>query len=143
MKQTRIYNFIGPNQEVVPIVAPVDMDFPSVYLNDYGSYCGAGKGFGDVIVPETVWGLTISIACYVHDKMWEDALPTWEAFHASNSIFLRNIISCIRVQSRSSFLKSLRMYRAVTYYNAVDKFGKKIFWDLKDEQSNTVEGEPV
>lgn len=141
--QTKIYTFIGPKQEKVQIVAPVDIYFPSMYLNDYGSYCGAGKGFGDIIVPETVWGLTISIACYTHDWMWDNCLPTWEAFHFSNSVFLRNILACIRGMSRSGFLKRLRNYRAVTYYNAVDKFGKKIFWNIKEEQSDENQGAPV
>ncbi len=132
--QTKIYMFTGPQGAKVPIVAPVDIEFPSMFLADYASYCGAGKGFGDVIVPETMWGLTITIACYVHDQMWEMCAPTWEAFHFSNSVFLRNILACINNQSKSSMLKRLRNYRAVTYYNAVDAFGKKIFWNLKDEQ---------
>ncbi len=133
--QTKIYTFTGPQGTEVPIVAPVGIEFPSMFLADYSSYCGAGKGFGDILVPETMWGLTITIACYVHDHMWEMCLPTWEAFHFSNSVFLRNILSCIRNQSKSSMLKRLRNYRAVTYYNAVDSFGKEIFWDLKSKQN--------
>jgi len=132
--KTKIYEFIGPKQQIIKIVAPENIEFPSMFINDYGSYCGAGKGFGDIMVPEKIWGLPITIACYVHDIMWEMADGTWEAFHSSNAIFIRNILSCIRALSTSGCLKRLRNYRAVTYYNAVDKFGPNIFWALKEEQ---------
>ena len=119
----------------VSIISPIGFLDHDLVVEDYGTYCGAGRGFGDIIVPDTIWGLNISPACAVHDEMWRIADSTWEAFHASNSIFLRNIISLIQTQSKNSFLKRLRMYRAVTYYNAVDSIGKNIFCELKHQQS--------
>lgn len=138
--KTKLFHLIGTNGKRVVIIAPENIEFPSKYVHDFSSHCGAGKGFGDIIVPETVYGLKISPACFVHDVMWEMAEPTWEAFHSSNAIFLRNIISLIIVQSDSRFLKFLRMYRAVTYYNAVDYIGQSIFWAEKKKQADEIVG---
>ena len=135
--KTKTFTLIGENGKNITIIAPEDIEFPSIYVSDFTSYCGAGKGLGDIIVPETIWGLRISPACFVHDFMWADANPTWEEFHASNAIFLRNIISLIMGQSKSSILKYFRMYRAVTYYNAVDHIGQNIFWSIKHKQART------
>jgi hypothetical protein len=137
--ETEVYVLIGVTKKTVPIVAPKGLEFPTVYVDEFGSFCGAGSGFGQIVVPETMWRLPISPACFVHDMMWDMAPPTWEAFHASNAIFLRNLLALIQVQSKSALLKRMRMYRAVTYYNAVDSFGKKIFWNLKDEQASAIE----
>lgn len=132
---TTAYKLIGTNNKLVKIIAPVDILFPSGYVDKFDSFCGAGTGIGDAIVPETIWGVKVSPACFVHDKMWEAADGTWEAFHASNSIFLTNLISLIEVQSKSSVLKRIRLYRAVTYYNTVDSIGPNIFWNLKKTQT--------
>lgn len=136
MTMTKIFVLIDKNGKNVPVVAPEGTKFPSRYIKDFEPWCGAGRGFGNTLVSETIWGLPVSPACYIHDLMWEEAEPTWEAFHASNSIFIRNLISLIVVQSKMSFLKSLRMHGAVAYYNAVDTFGKDIFWSLKRRQAN-------
>lgn len=130
--QTIIYNARGV---AIKLVSPLGFIDENLVVEDYDTYCGAGKGFGDIIIPDTMWGLNISPACAIHDEMWKVAPPTWEAFHASNSIFLRNIISLIVSQSKSKFLKRLRLYRAVTYYNAVDSVGQNIFWKIKEKQA--------
>ena len=136
MTETQQYILIGKNGKSITLIAPKYIDFPSRSVIQFSSFCGAGKGFGDTIVPESIWGLPISPACYIHDKMWAEADATWEAFHAANSIFLRNLIALIDVQSSNRFSAAFRRYRAVTYYNAVDTFGSKIFWKLKERQKN-------
>ncbi len=121
---------IGDDGKKTPITAPENIKFPSPYMDEFKSYCGAGEGIGDLIVPEKLFGLKISPACFVHDNMWDNAEPTWKYFHFSNSIFLSNMIAIIETQSSSSILKHMRMYRAVTYFNAVDTIGNRIFWSM-------------
>ena len=121
------------------VIARPDTYFPSHIYEQWrpdilGSYCGAGTGIGDLIVPETVWGLYVTLACYIHDDMWEYAAPTREDFDQSNDVFRRNINSIITHCSANWFIKHLRLYRAVTMYNAVDKIGESIFWNLKNRQ---------
>jgi len=154
--ETKAFNLLGLGGENVSIVAPLDIVFPSIRVVEFDTYCGAGDGIGDLVVPDRVFifppiglfvnehtpflkkifgeGIPISPACFVHDTMWVRAEPTWEAFHQSNSVFLHNLISLIETQSHNSYLRERRLYRAVTYYNAVDSLGQYIFWNLKDKQ---------
>lgn len=119
---------------LVPVINDTFMEFLQDKFEDYPSKCGAGQGLGDLIVPETIFGLPISPVCHIHDTMFEIADATWEDFHYANSIFLHNILSTIQCKSESVILEHLRNYRAVTFYNAVDTLGKNVFWSLKRQQ---------
>lgn len=122
---------------IAPVVnsRPIKLVYPS--YDKMPSYCGAGKGFGDFIVPDTAYFLKISAACFYHDLCWDFAKPTWEEFHTSNSIFLSNINSIIKTKSTNAFFAHMRYYRAVTYFNAVDSIGAYYFWKLKRSQGYT------
>lgn len=122
-----------------PVIARPETYFPSLVYEQWrpevlGSYCGAGTGIGDLIVPETVWGLYVTLACYIHDDMWEHAEPTRSDFEQSNEILRYNVSSIITNCSANRFMKHIRLYRAVTMYNAVDRIGESIFWNLKRRQ---------
>ncbi|MCK4500495.1 hypothetical protein KAU11_08350 [Candidatus Babeliales bacterium] len=135
--KTKLYKFYADNGAVVRMIAPDTIEFPSFQLEYYKtiSRCGAGEGIGDTLVPETIWGLTVTLACYIHDYMWELADATWTDFHYSNSVFLSNIITLVTELShptRVNVLKNIRLYRSVTYYSAVDTFGADIFWLSKE-----------
>jgi hypothetical protein len=99
-------------------------------LEEFPSFCGAGGGLGDAIVPETCYGLRLSASCFIHDISWLVAEASWAAFHQSNSMFLHNSLAIIQARSRFP-LKQLRAYRAVTYFNAVDTLGATYFWEEK------------
>lgn len=120
--------------EGISLLAPAGVVLPFKTIAECPSYCGAGQGIGDWVIPEKMFGLKISPACYIHDEDWAVAPPTWEAFHAANSRFLHNLIAIVEATSKSSFLKHIRLYRCVTYYNAVDSRLNKIFWILKNKQ---------
>jgi len=124
-------------------MAPPDTFFPTMDITHYvpevfGSYCGAGTGIGDLVVPETMWGLVVTLACYIHDEMWEHCEATWEEFNQSNDVFFRNLRYIVRFMSQNKRVKHLRMYRVVTYYNAVDAVGPAIFEKLKKKQGKTL-----
>jgi len=131
---TKVYNLIGKNGVTVPLVAPDDIKFPTMYLEDFESYCGAGDGIGDWLIPETMFWLKVSASCWVHDKMWSTANGSWEDFHYANSVFIHNLISIISYQSKSTILKHARMYRAVTYFNAVDSIGASIYMAMHKDK---------
>lgn len=120
--------------ENVPFIIPSFIQWPDIKLSDFGDYCGAGDGLGAKIVPDTLWGLKVSPACYIHDVSWEVAEPNWHDFHQTNAMFMYNLSSIIMNRSRHWLLKYLRLYRCVTYYTAVDSIGAKIFWNVKREQ---------
>ena len=78
--------------ENIEFVVPEDFKVPYRTIAEFHPCCGAGKGFGEWIVPETIWGLRISPCCYIHDKSWELAEPTWADFHQTNAMFLTNML---------------------------------------------------
>jgi len=120
--------------EDIPFLIPASIQWPNIKLSDFGDYCGAGEDIGAKIVPDSIWGLKISSACFIHDVSWEMAEPSWSDFHETNAMFMYNLSSIIICNSKSWILKYLRLYRCVTYHNAVDSIGAKIFWRLKREQ---------
>ena len=89
-------------------------------LAEYG--CGAGKS-GDKFVPDSMYFLSIKVACIVHDLRWDEAANV-EDVEASNIEFLVNLLKIINTYSKP-VLKQLRRYRATTYYTAVEDVGMK------------------
>ena len=119
----------------VPLIRPAgDWMWPESTFQRFPTYCGAGK-IGDTIVPDTIFGLVISPACFIHDQMWTLAPPTWEEFHESNSIFLTNMTSINRVNTRFSLVRVFRQVVINDYYESVSHVGSHHFWSLKENQS--------
>jgi len=79
------------------------------------------------LVPEEMWGLKISVACFCHDLMWAIATLNEDEFISLNVVFLSNIATINAHCSSSKILSALRMYRAATYMNAVGLPGWEIF----------------
>lgn len=123
-------------------VFPKDLDYDT-FPDDF---CGAGKGLGEKIVPDYIFGLTrflpfgldisikISPACWIHDKDWQLSAPTVQAFTESNDRFHLNIEAIIRAKAKNDWIKARAMYRPVTYMNAVSLAGRYIFWSMKEAQ---------
>jgi len=89
--------------------------------------CGTG-GWKGALVPETMWGLNISEACQIHDWMYHEGITENDKVFA-DILFLRNILRLIN--AHGGWLKVLRRYRAMTYYNAVAEAGSAAFWANK------------
>lgn len=119
---------------VVPVISGRPMEFLQKTFNKYPPRCGPGPGFGNIVVPDTMLGLPVSVPCHIHDVMWEVCEATWGGFHYSNSVLLHNLLTVIKERSDSCVLEHLRNYRAVTYYNAVDTIGAGVFWGIKGEK---------
>ncbi len=102
----------------------------------YPSFCGAGKGIGDKIIPEKMYGLKVSPACHIHDDMWDKASDTFFEFMLTNMIFIFNIWMIIIHSKGNKFIKMLRCLRAVTYFTGVFIFGRSVFKKLKKDQYN-------
>jgi hypothetical protein len=121
--------------EKVPLIFPDEVSKDTVFtkLSEFPNSCGAGKGFGEKIVPETALGLRISPACWIHDEDWWYAKPTWDDFHAANGRLMLNM-SMIIVYKSNKFMMVPRMYRPSTYFVFVSTVGAKYFWKLKARQ---------
>ena len=95
--------------------------------------CGPG-GFGDLLVPDTVYGMSIKESCRIHDWCYFIGNKQEDKDEADN-IFLNNMIRQITDGTMLWILKRLRLRRAKIYYQMVHFFGGPSFWDDKNEIS--------
>jgi hypothetical protein len=104
-------------------------DFPEEFAS-YG--CGPG-GLGDFLVPDTVWGLSITDACRIHDwgyRHGEDASEDDKARH--DRILRNNSQRIVDANTKWGWLKRLRYIRINTYYVMVCKFGGPAYWEERN-----------
>ena len=118
----------------IPLLAPTGIDLPS-NLEDFPPSCGPGDGIGELIVPDSLLGLCITPACWIHDQCWSMSKASWGDFHVSNSLFLTNLVSLVKnypLPFPLGLLKPIRLILAISYYEAVaSQSGAAIFWKLK------------
>ena len=99
--------------------------------------CGS-KGLGGIIVPDTLWGLSIEEACDIHDFMYARG-KTIEDKKEADRVFLNNMQRIIAAKKSYAILTWLRRRRAKTYYEAVKYFGGPAFWCGKNHPDNIME----
>jgi hypothetical protein len=90
--------------------------------------CGPG-GIGDVLVPDTVWGLNIKPACQIHDwyyRHWPE--DTEEARLRADRIFFNNMLRIVNAKTKNRLLLALRRLRCKTYYKMVRSFGATAYF---------------
>jgi len=116
----------------IPLEAPEKFwDTPKEEIDKVAGGCGPGW-FGDWIVPDTVWGLSIKRACRIHDWDYHIGTPKVEADLRFLENMQRIVISC----TRWSWLKELRLRRVQTYYLAVRYAGDSAY--AKDKNNKEV-----
>lgn len=130
--KTREVRFDGDLYLIVP--EHDSFYWPANSVLEFPACCGPEKWNERFYVFDKMFGLRISPACWVHDRMWELAMPSWQDFHYSNSVFLHNLLTIINTRSELSFLRFLRRHKAFAYYDAIDLHGGKYFWDYKESQ---------
>ena len=88
--------------------------------------CGAAGKFD--FVPDTIWGLSVSPACFVHDFRYHFG-ESEEDKKIADMEFLANTIRIINHDENSwASGRSFRRWRAATYYTAVYEKGHDAFW---------------
>lgn len=103
-------------------------DFDTFLENTNG--CGAGDAWID-FVPDTMYGLSITPICNLHDDAYTFCDATREAFDLVNLEFYNNMREWIYVKSHWS-LRHLRYMRAHTYYKLVKAKGWSSFVSCKE-----------
>ncbi len=93
--------------------------------------CGPG-GWKVDIVPDTVWGLSISAACDIHDWMYATG-ATLADKDSADRVLLNNCLRLINAAGGWRILRALRRRRARTYYEAVQHLGGPAFWANKNQ----------
>lgn len=95
-------------------------------INSLVNGCGPG-GFGDRLIPDTVWFLSVKAACKIHD--WMFLVYNCETgFELSNQVFMDNMAR-INQTTKQAWLRFLRARRIKKYHQAVCDFGRLFYYD--------------
>lgn len=98
-----------------------------------GTCCNGCGAKGGIDVPDTIYGLSVTDACNVHDWDYQHGKTAEDKAKADRYMFF-NIL--IIIESQTSFvgrlLKPLRRRRALFYYECVVACGHKAFWEGKE-----------
>jgi hypothetical protein len=116
----------------ISIFAPSEyIELPQEVKDSYG--CGPG-GFGDFLVPDTIWFLKVKVCCSIHDFYYRYYAENSEAGRKeADDIFLNNMVRVINAKTKWLWLKKLRLRRAKTYYYMVRRYGGPSFWDSRNK----------
>ena len=93
--------------------------------------CGP-DGWLNLLVPDTILGLSISLACDIHDYMYVTG-ETIADKAAADRVFMNNLVRIITAKTKWSLLMWLRLKRARIYYETVHFFGGNWFWVGKND----------
>lgn len=94
---------------------------------DYKSN-GCGDSKTSRIVPDTIYGLSIFEACRLHD--WAYVMgKTVEDKNLADFEFLQNLLTIINEHKSWYYPHWLARRRAMTYYDAVTRFGHDAFYE--------------
>jgi len=99
--------------------------------------CGPGR-VGDYLVPDSFFGLSIRIACQVHDFMYRTGQSITDKARADR-VFMNNTMRI--VNAAGGILRWPRKVLALFYYKMVDLYGGLSFWDGKNEGNEEKEVE--
>ena len=108
-------------------------EFIEKHPEEFDSFgCGPG-GLGDIFVPDTMYGLDISLACKIHDWYYRfyDG-NSEEDRKMADSILKNNLLRIVKAKSKSKILRWLRNRRCGTYYRAVRLVGGPAFYEERN-----------
>jgi len=95
---------------------------------------GCGSGWNAKLVPDTIFGMSITDCCCPHDYDYFIGM-TIEDKQAADRRLKNNIYRKISHDTKwwrnNRFIKSLMRHRARVYYEAVKEFGAEAFWHDK------------
>jgi len=94
--------------------------------------CGPGRGVLEWLVPDTIYGVSVSAACSCHDFMYAHGKTPDDKCEA-DTVFLNNMIRLIEAHGGWWPIQFLRLRRALIYYEAVSHFGGTAFWNEKNK----------
>ena len=112
-----------------------EKDYTSLTKDQQDLICnGCGpSGWKNNLVPETIYGVNIKLACQIHDVMYFNGLTKSDKMFA-DEFFEKNmniIFDSLPWYKWHRYLNPLRRRRAHKYYLAVKWFGEKSFLEGK------------
>ena len=114
---------------------PVDLP-----ADRWPTFCGAGEGMGDALVPDSPWGIHFNPACLTHDIDWAITPDTIGEFVRANWHFLRNCLALVWAAEKNMGRKGLALLACFRYFSGVSTFGLYCF--LTSETIPFNDGDP-
>jgi hypothetical protein len=115
-------NTISENFDGAQIIRPLgDFKWPHTTFSGFPECCGIGR-VGTVsqdIVPESILGLKVSPACFVHDWMFTYSPKNYQNFHYANSVFLVNLLQINEQRGGNWLKKAIRKPVILGWFAAV------------------------
>lgn len=100
---------------------------------------GCGPGYlGDLLVPDTFYGLSVKSACSIHDFMYRTGQVEVDR-EVADRVLLNNCVRIVMAGTSGKLLLRLRLMRARTYYWFVRMFGGPAFWNGKNKACEEME----
>jgi len=100
-------------------------DLTADEIKEISNGCGAANAAVDY-VPDSIYGLKISVACDIHDFDYYTG-GSKEDKILSDLMLLINILLIIKQHRGNKFIQTLRFSRAIKYFFMVDFFGEDAF----------------
>lgn len=98
--------------------------------------CGSSQAKFD-FVPDTIYGLSVKLACHIHDWMYYHAEASEEARYEADRVLRNNLFRII--ENHGGWLRLLRRRRVWKYYRSVRMFGGAAFWANKNKPMEIVD----
>ena len=98
--------------------------YPLLTIKDREKICNGCGSKGGIDVPDTMYFLSVTEACDIHDFMWHEA-KALEDLEYANEVFHSNMK--IIIKRGSWWLRGLRYSRAHKYYLAVKYVGTSAY----------------
>ena len=107
-------------------------------LDKWPTFLGAGQGWGDDIVPDTIHGVYLNPAGLCHDVEWACSEKNLSAFMGANGRFFLNCVALILASDLSTWAKIGALLRAgALYLTAVCTMGVLFFsWFSKNRNED-------
>jgi len=95
--------------------------------------CGP-DGWKSDLIPDTIYGLDVTVACNIHDWMYYEGESNQEK-DLADRVLLNNLLRMIAAAQGPALLRKLRRFRAHLYYKAVQRYGGPAFWADKNSSA--------
>ena len=107
-------------------------------LDKWPTFLGAGQGWGDAIVPDSLHGVYLNPAGLCHDIEWACSEKNFSAFMGANGRFFLNMVSLILVSNLTTWTMIRALIEAGTIYlTAVCTMGFLFFsWFSKNRNED-------
>ncbi len=102
--------------------------------SDICNGCGT-KGIVGWIVPDSILGVDITMACDIHDYMYNAGEIKADKFVADD-VFLNNMLRLIDAHGGCATMQKMRCKIARKYYLVVKEYGGPAFWAGKNDEVN-------